>query len=58
MLSFETKYITMGQSKKSVLIEKVAPKVDLKHMRIMTMLLFFLLCSYYTSDPDISNLYV
>ena len=48
----------MGQSKKSVLIEKVAPKVDLKHMRIMTMLLFFLLCSYYTSDPDISNLYV
>ena len=31
----------MGQSNKSVLIEKVAPKVDLKHMRIMTTLLFF-----------------
>ena len=52
----------MGQSNKSVLIKKVAPKVDLKHENndcfFCLFFFFFLLCSYYTSDPDIGNLCV
>lgn len=45
---------------KSALIEKVAPKVgsDTYENNDRVFFVFFLLCSYYTSDPEIVNLCV
>lgn len=43
---------------KSALIEKVAPKVGSDTYENNDRVFFFLLCPYYTSDPEIGNLCV